>query len=120
MFFFSMLEDGPRGLQGRLLPDGEVEGEDISTFGIDWEDMEDERLMEHHYQHNPPQLDNPFTSAPNVLSEVTCTPPDCPLSVESVYQLNLNLSRVVDLSSRSMLVRRHVWIEALRICTQIW
>ena len=123
MFFFSMLEDGPRGIireQSRdQAGDLEEENEDLATFGIDWEEMDDEQLMGHHHEHNPPQLDNPFTTSPSTLSEVICTPPGCPFSTESVHQLNLHLSQVVDLTSHSMLVRRVAWVEALRICTHL-
>lgn len=120
-----MLEDGPRGLNGpRQGQEGDQEEleegeEDISLFGIDWEDMDNEMLMEHHYQHNPIQLDNPFSTAPTTLSEVICKPPDCPLPAESVAQLDYGLSQFVDISSRSMLVRRTIWCEALDICSQI-
>ena len=76
-----MLEDGPRGLSGpRLNAEGdqdELEGEDISLYGIDWEVMEDEVLVMHHHQHNPVLLNNPFSTVPATLSEVECTPPDC-------------------------------------------
>lgn len=125
MFFFSMLEDGPRGMNGPRSQNGEgdqdrlEDGEDASTFGIDWEDMDNEELMEHYYHHNPIQLNNPFTAAPSTLSEVTCTPPNCPLPAESVRQLDHHLSQVVDVNSRSMLVRRTKWAEALHICSQI-
>ena len=128
MFFFSMLEDGPRGLNGPRSqsggegdpdPDGLEDGEDLSAFGIDWEDMDDEVLMEHHHHHNPIMPDNPFSTAPSTLSEVVCTPPNCPLPDESVHQLDHCLSQVLSVHSRSMLVRRTVWVEALHVCSQI-
>lgn len=124
MFFFSMLEDGPRGLNGSRQnregdQDGLEEGGDVSLYGVDWEDMEDELLMTHHHQHNPILLSNPFSSAPSILSEVECTPPDCPLSAEGIHQLSYYLSQAVDVNSRSMLTRRLIWIEALVICNQI-
>jgi hypothetical protein len=121
MFFFSMFEDGPRGLNGpRQNREDEVGGgEDISLYGVDWEDMEDEALMMHHHQHNPTPLDNPFSTAPTTLSEVECTPPDSPLSVEGIHQLDYYLPQVVDIHSRSMLIRRTIWVEALRFCNQI-
>ena len=123
-FFFSMLEDGPRGLNGSRQnregdQNGLEEGGDVSLYGVDWEDMEDELLMTHHYQHNPILLSNPFSSAPSILSEVECTPPDCPLSAEGIHQLSYYLSQAVDVNSRSMLIRRLIWIEALVICNQI-
>jgi hypothetical protein len=80
--------------------------------------MDNEALMEHHHRHNPIQLDNPFSASPSTLSEVVCTPPDCPLLAESVHQLDLYLSQVADINSHSMLVRRNIWIEALRVCSQ--
>ena len=120
MFFFSMLEDGPRGLNGprQNAQDG-LEGDDVSLYGVDWEVIEDEVLMVHHHQHNPILLNNPFSTAPSTLSEVECTPPGCPLSVEGVLQLNHHLSQVVDGSSRSILARRTTWVWAFRICSQI-
>ena len=86
-----MLEDGPRVLNGPRLNREEdqdrLEGEDVSLYGIDWEDMEDEALVMHHHQHNPIPLNNPFDTAPPTLSEVECIPPECPLSAEHMYQL---------------------------------
>ena len=70
-------------------------------------------------KHNT-QHENPFTTAPAVLSEVTCTPPDCPLLDESIHQLNIHLSQTVDLASHSMLVHRKAWVEALEICSNLW
>jgi hypothetical protein len=120
MFFFSVLDDGPRGLNGpRQNMEGdqdEFEGEDISLYGIDWED---EVLVTHHHQYNPILLDNPFGTAPSTLSEVECTPPDCPLSAEGILQLDHYLPQVLDISSRNMVIRRSIWIEALRICSHI-
>ena len=94
MFFFSMLEDDPRGLNGPHQNGGDqdlLEGEDLSLYGIDWEDMDDETLATNH-QHNPILLNNPFSTAPSTLSEVECMPPDCPLSAEGICQLDHYLS----------------------------
>jgi hypothetical protein len=124
MFFFSMLEDGPRGLSGpRQNREGDQDGlgeiGDISLYGVDWEDMDNEELMEHYYQHNSVQLNNPFSTAPATLSEVVCTPPNCPLPAESITQLNLYLTQPTNPNPRSMLIRRTIWREALQICNQI-
>lgn len=123
MFFFSMVEDGPRGLNGprrdiQGAQDG-LEGEDASLHGVDWEDMENDQLMAHHRRYNPTPLDNPFGTVPPSLSEVECTSPNCPLSAEGVRQLDYYLSQVVDINSRSVLVRRVVWAQALNICCQM-
>ena len=116
-----MIEDGPRGLNGlRQDGDGDQDGvEDITLYGVDWDDMDNEVLMDHHHEHNPIQLDNPFSTAPTTLSEVICTPPDCPLLAESIVQLNHRLVQLANVDSRSMLVRRTIWREALHICSQI-
>ena len=118
-----MLEDGPRGLnrshQNREGDQDGLEAGNISLYGVDWEDMEDGLLMTHHHQHNPILLSNLFSSAPSILSEVECTPPDCPLLAEGIYQLSYYLSQVVDVNLRSMLICRPLWIEALVIRNQI-
>lgn len=134
MFFLSIYEDGPRGIFDRdpfhigplNMREGEEEdvGEDVAAYGVDWEEIDNEQIMENHYQCNPPQHaplqpNNPFANAPPTLSEVICTPPNCPLSDEQTNQLRLRLSLSVDLTSHNMLVRRTVWIEALRICTYL-
>jgi hypothetical protein len=122
-FFVSMVEDGPRSIYGpRLNAEGdqdELEGEDVSLYGIDWEVMEDEALVMHHHQHNPILLNSPFSTAPAALSEVECTPPDCSLSAEGIRQLDHYLSQVLDINSRSMLTRRALWIEALHTCNHL-
>lgn len=123
MFFFSMIDDGPRGLNGPRL-NGQrghdaLEGEDISLYGVDWQVMEDEVLMAHHCHYNTAPLDNPFGTAPSSLSEVECTPPNCPLSPEGIRWLDYYLSQVTDINSRSMLVRRSIWVQALHACSRI-
>ena len=115
-----MLEDGLCGLNGpRQNREDILEGEDISLYGIDWEGIEDEVLMTHHQQHNAIPFNNPFNTAPSTLSEVECTPPDCPLPAEGTLQLNHYLSQVADVNSRSMLARRAIWVGALHVCNQI-
>ena len=118
-----MIEDGPQGLNGsRWNRPGEgdvLEDGDISLYGINWEDMEDKVLMVHHHHYHSVPLDNPFVTGPPSLSEVECTSPNSPLSAEGICQLDHYLSQMVDVNSRSMLVRRIIWAQALRICGQI-
>jgi hypothetical protein len=129
MFYFSIIEDGPRGFADETeahLDDHEVE--DPSIFGIDWEDMEDDVLMEHHRRHNSQEpfdnpevsYDSPFERGPEKLSEVICDPPIGPFDDEEIMWLTEELPRRVDVRSNSMLVRRQVWIHALDICKTIW
>ena len=116
-----MYQDGPRGVEYQLVPP-EEEVDDLEVYGVDWEDAEDPVLMAHLHANNPQDEDeNPFhTTTPSSLSDVPCEPPNCPLTPEEVVILDTILAQRVNLSSRSMVVRRVVWEEALSICNNIW
>ncbi|KAH7904431.1 hypothetical protein BJ138DRAFT_1019159 [Hygrophoropsis aurantiaca] len=116
IFLFSMVQDGPRGIE-RLLAPVEEDVEDIATYGIDWGVVDDPVLMAHLLQHNPHEnVNNPFAAGPNTLSNVPCEPPNSPLTDAQINQLDRELAVRVDLSSRNMQVRRLVWTNALAIC----
>ena len=111
---YSLVEDGPRGLE-------ELAPEDVATYGIDWEAAEDEVLMAHHLAENADQLqdDNPFIVGPAMLSHVECEPPSCPLTDVKVQDLGQQLALQHDLSSTNMIMRRLVWQSALQICMDL-
>ncbi|KAJ7106393.1 hypothetical protein C8R44DRAFT_834397 [Mycena epipterygia] len=121
MYLFSMIHDGPRGLERFVDPPEEDVG-DPSTFGIDWDDAADPALMRHHLMQNPQEWDdhNPFAPGIQEMSDVPCEPPNSPFSAEQVAYLDRELAAVVDLTSRSMPVRRLVWKEAFRICNTFY
>ncbi|KZT02876.1 uncharacterized protein LAESUDRAFT_738542 [Laetiporus sulphureus 93-53] len=113
MFFFSMVQDGPRGL--RAITDAIQESiHDIAAYGIDWEVADDPVLMNHLLQNNPQDWaeQNPFTVNPSTLSDVTCEPPDCPLTTVEIEALDTYLASVVDLC-------RVVWQQALTSCNHL-
>jgi hypothetical protein len=129
MFYFSILEDGLRGFENEMeahLDNDQVD--DLSVFGIDWEDIDDEVLLQHHRHYNPedPPDDlegipaSPFERGPEKFTEVICDPPTGPFDEEEVQWLAEELPRRVDVNTKSMLVRRQVWLEALIICKEIW
>lgn len=123
IFFFSMIQDGPRGIitqDGVPQPADEVD--DLASYGIDWEVADDAVLMQHLLENNPQDWDddNPFSLGPTKLSEVVCDPPNCPFSEEQVEYLGQELSGRVDIDSRNMQVRRLVWVDALALCTQLY
>lgn len=118
MFFFSMVQDGVRGLPA----EDEEDIGDPALYGIDWEDAQDPRLLRHHMENNPGEASvagNSFQTGPAQLSEVPCEPPNCPFSPEQVAELDGLLADRVDVASRNMHVRRLVWLEALAICTEM-
>jgi hypothetical protein len=63
-----MIEDGPCGVHGPWSQNGQEdqdqleEEEDTPSYGIDWEDMEDDELMQHFHQHNSVPLNNPLNN----------------------------------------------------------
>ncbi|KAF7323543.1 hypothetical protein MKEN_00574400 [Mycena kentingensis (nom. inval.)] len=120
-FLFSMVRDGPRGLEYVQEPP-EEEVTDPEMYGVDWEAMEDPQLMRHYLENNLEDSEdsNPFTFTPEKLSHVPCDPPDCPLTPEELDYFDRELAASVDLSSRSMAVRKLIWSEAFRICSDMF
>ncbi|KAJ6522055.1 hypothetical protein B0H19DRAFT_1224048 [Mycena capillaripes] len=117
MFLFSMVQDGPRGIE-RLVNPPDESLEDPSTYGIDWDVADDPTLMCHHLMENPQEWadHNPFAPGVQDLSDVPCEAPDCPFTPEQVAHLDRVLAQAVDMTSRSMQVRKLVWREAFVIC----
>lgn len=119
MFLFSMIQDGPRGIVP--LPESlEEDIEDPSMYGIDWEDADDPTLMNHLLTENPQDWveENPFiaSTGPPTFSHVPCESPNCPLSPDQVNTFDTTLATRVNIHSRSMEIRRLVWLEAANIC----
>ncbi|KAJ7179716.1 hypothetical protein C8R46DRAFT_887972 [Mycena filopes] len=117
MYLFSMLQDGPRGIEYAADPPDETV-DDPTTYGIDWDVADDPTLMGHLLEENPQDWDdhNPFAPGPGSLSHVPCEAPDSPFDVEQIAQLDTQLAAEVDVTSRSMHVRRLVWARAMEIC----
>ncbi|KAF7300815.1 hypothetical protein MKEN_01307200 [Mycena kentingensis (nom. inval.)] len=120
-FLFSMVQDGPRGLEYVEEPP-EEDVDDPAMYGVDWEAMEDRRLMQHYLENNLDDSEehNPFTFTPEKLSHAPCDPPDCPVTPEELAHLDAELAASVDLSSRSMAARKMAWCEAFRICSEMF
>ncbi|KAF8143671.1 hypothetical protein K438DRAFT_1911038 [Mycena galopus ATCC 62051] len=118
IFFFSQLQDGPCGLE-RMVSPLEEEVEDPSTYGIDWDVRDDSTLMQHHLVQNPEEWDerNPFSTEPLRFLAI-------PLILLSLMSRSLifdrELAAVVDLTSRSMTVRKLAWQHVFEICTRLY
>ncbi|KAJ7460236.1 hypothetical protein FB451DRAFT_1337818 [Mycena latifolia] len=121
MFMFSMLQDGPRGLEYSPNPIDEPV-DDVSTYGIDWDVADDPALMTHLLDHNPQDWSerNPFAPGLDALSHVPCEPPDAPFSPEEITIIDAELAAQVDVTSRSMHVRRLVWVKAMEVCNRFF
>jgi hypothetical protein len=52
MFFFGMIQNGPKGLH--LINDNI---DDVQSYSIDWDDYDNDNILEHHFEAN--LTDNP-------------------------------------------------------------
>lgn len=121
MYLFGMIQNGPRGIH---VSDEDVE--DIQAYGIDWDDYDDDHILNHHDQANGSdnQGDNPFSAhthrpAAEQMSRVDVVEPGCPLTAEQLLYLNSQLDSLPYINDGSMEMRRLVWVSALNICDYI-
>jgi len=120
MWFFGMLQNGVRGVQGtEELPDEQMDGADLLGYGVDWAALEEERIRAHHDEFNQdPVANNPFmTHEPEHLSHVEVKAPTCPLTDEQLEHLDSQLNVT---HTHSIAGHRLRWITALRICQQMF
>ncbi|KAJ7197850.1 hypothetical protein C8J57DRAFT_1206251 [Mycena rebaudengoi] len=117
IFLFSMLQDGPRGVEHAAdVVDEPLD--DLTMHGIDWDVANNPTLMQHLFAENPQEWEdrNPFAQGPDQFSHVPCDAPDAPFLPEQITYLDQQLALAVDRNSHSMHVRRAVWKEAFRLC----
>ncbi|KAF8325298.1 hypothetical protein F5887DRAFT_889403 [Amanita rubescens] len=109
------------GLARRMAVDDiriqEEDVRDLGQFGIDWEDMDDEDLIQALQERG----ENPFDDyAPDRMNDVPCEPPDCPLTMDQVDGLDAVLQREFDMNTYDMDVKTRVWICALVWCRDLF
>jgi hypothetical protein len=132
MFFFGLIEDGPRGLE--MAADGEIDDEDddiadddIAGYGIDWEDLADAHIRAHHdaANHAVEEVDGVADDrvdeavavhAPANLAEVVVDEPDCPLTREQVAYLDAQLEMQSLWDSRTLQGYRLRWSAGFDVC----
>jgi hypothetical protein len=86
---------------------------DTREYGVDFEAMNDEELMNSLLERE----ENPFTDhLPNQFSEVVCEPPDCPMHPTHIEGLDQVLDAEYDIQTRSMDIRKLMWVRALEYC----
>lgn len=118
-----MIQNGPRGLSLNNEPPSDEHIEDLAHYGVDWEDLGNANILEHHQHYNPGDLDNsnhPFdTHAPHQLSHVEIPTVSCPFDAETLEQFDSQISSLPFFSSRNMTSRRSLWIYALALCREL-
>lgn len=105
LFLFSLVQDGVRGVEG--VRDESI---DPGVYGVDWEVIDDPRFRNHLTEAREED------SASDVNGGIVCEVADCPLPSHLVDELRVRLRDRVNISSRSLTIRRYVWHEALQIC----
>ena len=118
MFFFGVLQNGLRGPGGGVHPIPE-DVEDPATYGVDWEDLQNPALLNHHNQHNPHEIerleeDRP-SRRPQHLSLVEIPVFACPLTYDQAVVFDEGVAALPELLSRDMRDRRSLWTQALEI-----
>ena len=125
MFYFGMIEHGVRGFSECQEPVDE-QVDDPASYGVDWSDLNNNRILHHHQQENVPDTvghDNPFiTHQPHEdqLAQVIVPEAGCPLSVDQLHYLNAQLDAQPDVESKSMHSRHLLWIVARDLCSQMF
>ncbi|KAG8720048.1 hypothetical protein FRC09_010182 [Ceratobasidium sp. 395] len=119
LFFFGMLEHGPRGLDRLVDDQQEMTAEEIEDYGIDWQEMEDQNMMTHFFENN--QHGGGIGPLPDqeqdVNEGVTVDAPHAPEIGDDLEYLidEAIVDRGVNILSRDMLVRRQVWEIGLEV-----
>ncbi|KZT23193.1 hypothetical protein NEOLEDRAFT_1157389 [Neolentinus lepideus HHB14362 ss-1] len=125
MFFFGLVEDGARGLEWVARPaDEEIPEDELVGYGVDWEALENTRLMEHLLTNNPNEWEehNPFApiNQPEKLSHVECEPPESPFDDEATMHIKCLVDERVPGPWRNMDVCKLVWQHAMDVVQTLY
>lgn len=122
MFFFGTLQEGLRGPDGvfdaartLIRPEGDIE--DMANYGVDWQDLANTDLLQHHNTHNPDQVEQvgQYNSRqPPHLSLVEVPAFECPFTTQEQADIfNEALISMPEYGSRNMESRKSLWRQAL-------
>lgn len=98
IFFTSLLQDGPRGLQL---------------------DNANQAIFEQGTSSDRSTTENPFLAGPPSFSQVNVEAPGCPLNDNESQEFADWLQDRMDVSIRCMAYRKSVWIDALDFCSRL-
>lgn len=128
LFFFGQIQHGYRDMaQPVETPEDEHAVDDIDNYGVDWEDLEDPRILTHHRENNDDSepIQNPFLSRTSNqpqhhLSLVEVPVFDCPLTNEEFDIFCEHMSSVPEFGSREMEDRKSLWVQELALCSSFF
>ena len=119
MFFFGVLEQGLRGPQSG----NEEHIDDLNSYGVDWADLNDLSLLQHHNQHNPDELLvlGPQSShQPPHLSLIEVPTFQCPFDTDDQMEIFTDgLLSMPEYESRDMASRQSLWTNALALLVSL-
>jgi len=131
MFFFGQLEHGYRDMASNT-PRDDLEDtvalEDLQSYGVDWEALDDPQLLRHHNSHNEntdieAMIDpgSDITNRPqHHLSLVEVPEFDSPFTNEELVILEEHIVQIPEFHSRNMDDRKSVWVQALALCNSFF
>ncbi|KAL0066854.1 hypothetical protein AAF712_006049 [Marasmius tenuissimus] len=119
MFVFGMIENGVRGLDA-----ADENVEDLNAYGIDFEEMDEPRIFEHHAQYNPlveDEASNPFlVHAPSQFSHVEVEKYPCPFTHMQLQELDTHLQSQWYFGNKDMESRALLWDVAVEFCARFY
>ncbi|KAI1787486.1 hypothetical protein LXA43DRAFT_1167363 [Ganoderma leucocontextum] len=101
---------------------GRVDDADYMDYGVDWEDLDEARIRDHHNSNNlyDGDSENPFLSNPPThFSHVEVPRIPCPLEPEQLTWLNYQLSHHPCFARHTIDDCKQLWIAALQIVSQL-
>jgi len=119
LFVFDMLVHGLRGAQ---LPGDEMSLEELEVYGVDWEGLHEERLLQSHGQNN--DVGEGWTSwvgrvgPPDHLNEVALESPNASLSPHEVQHLDAIIHSNIDGVQDADIV--NLWSQGLAYARSIY
>lgn len=117
MYVQGMVTNGVRGVQL------EHQGINPEEYGIDWEELDQRRIRQHHDDFNPEnhaENENPFVvNHPNRLSHVEVPDLHCPFDAERLLIFDAEIWNLPTTLSTDMHSHRLTWIHALELATAI-
>jgi hypothetical protein len=126
MFFFGMIQDGPRGME--LAAEEDIPEDDVAGYGIDWQDLDNPQIRAHHEAANGiKNIDDQDIAddmgdgdcgidVPNNLADIRVEEPVCPLTAEQVGYLDAQLDMQALWQSRTVGGYRLRWRIAFDVC----
>jgi hypothetical protein len=121
MFVFDMYIHGVRGF-ANASPLDHVDDAELEVYGVDWEALQDDRILETRSTNNPPNEGSTSwlgrTQPPPQLSGVELDPPVAPTHDEYIQSLDLHIHHWM--SGHPAASPAEIWINALALFNSIF